>query len=200
MTTTSTATRRWLERLNGSRHMLWLLALFSFLETIIVPVPIELVLIPLMALNRHRIWRIATVVTAGCLAASLLGYGVGMVLYQSVGTWFIDTMGMQSAYQAYQGFFDQYGFIAILTLGILPIPFQVAMITAGLSGYPIALFVLAALIARGIRYYGLAWLVKRFGPEVERMWRRHALVTSLVAGLVVLGVALGMHWLAKIVM
>jgi membrane protein YqaA with SNARE-associated domain len=107
---------------------------------------------------------------------------------------------MQSAYQAYQGFFDQYGFIAILTLGILPIPFQVAMITAGLSGYPIALFVLAALIARGIRYYGLAWLVKRFGPEVERMWRRHALVTSLVAGLVVLGVALGMRWLAKIVM
>jgi membrane protein YqaA with SNARE-associated domain len=180
--------------------MLWLLALFSFLETLIVPVPIELVLIPLMALNRQRIWRIATVTTAGCLAASLLGYGVGMVLYQSVGTWFIDTMGMQSAYQAYQGFFDQYGFIAILTLGILPIPFQVAMITAGLSGYPIALFVLAALIARGIRYYGLAWLVKRFGPEVERMWRRHALVTSLVAGLVVLGVALGMRWLAKIVM
>ena len=90
-------------------------------------------------------------VPLGCLAAALLGYGVGMVLYQSLGTWFIDTMGMQSAYQAYQGFFDQYGFIAILTLGILPIPFQVAMITAGLSGYPIALFVLAALIARGIQ-------------------------------------------------
>ena len=120
--------------------MLWLLAALSFLETIILPVPIELVLIPLMAVNRQRLWRIATVTTAGCLAAALLGYGVGMVLYQSLGTWFIDTMGMQSAYQAYQGFFDQYGFIAILTLGILPIPFQVAMITAGLSGYPIALF------------------------------------------------------------
>jgi len=199
MTSAPNRTRRWLERLNGSKHMLWLLAALSFLETIILPVPIELVLIPLMAVNRQRIWRIATVTTAGCLAAALLGYGVGMVLYQSIGTWFIDTMGMQNAYQAYQGFFDQYGFIAILTLGILPIPFQVAMITAGLSGYPIALFVLAALIARGIRYYGLAWLVKRFGPEVERMWRRHALVTSLVAGLVVLGVALGMQWLAKVV-
>ena len=200
MTSAPTRARRWLERLNGSKHMLWLLALFSFLETLIVPVPIELVLIPLMALNRQRIWRIATVTTAGCLGASLLGYGVGMVLYQSLGTWFIDTMGMQSAYQAYQGFFDQYGFIAILTLGILPIPFQVAMITAGLSGYPIALFVLAALIARGIRYYGLACLVLRYGPKVERLWRRHALVTSLVAGLIVLGLALGMQWLARMVM
>lgn len=196
MPTAADSARRWLERLNRSKHMLWLLATLSFLETIIVPVPIELVLIPLMAVNRDRIWRIATVTTAGCVAASLVGYGVGMVLYQSVGTWFIEAMGMQNAYQAFQGFFDQYGFIAILTLGILPIPFQVAMITAGLSGYPLPLFVLAALIARGLRYYGLAWLVLRFGPKVERLWRRHALVTSLVAGLVVLCVALGMQWLA----
>ncbi len=200
MTTTATRARRWLERLNGSRHMLWLLAVLSFLETLIVPVPIELVLIPLMAVNRQRLWRIATVTTAGCLAASLVGYGVGMALYQSVGVWFIDTLGMQDAYQAYQGFFDQYGFIAILTLGILPIPFQVAMITAGLSGYPITLFVLAALIARGLRYYGLAWLVWRFGPGVERLWRRHAVATSLVAGSVVLGVALGMQALARAVL
>lgn len=196
MPTAADSARRWLERLNRSKHMLWLLATLSFLETIIVPVPIELVLIPLMAVNRDRIWRIATVTTAGCVAASLVGYGVGMVLYQSVGTWFIEAMGMQNAYQAFQGFFDQYGFIAILTLGILPIPFQVAMITAGLSGYPLPLFVLAALIARGLRYYGLAWLVLRFGPKVERLWRHHAVATSLVAGLVVLSVALGMQWLA----
>ncbi len=200
MTSAPNRARRWFERLNGSRHMLWLLAALSFLETIILPVPIELVLIPLMALNRHRIWRIATVTTAGCLAASLLGYGVGLVLYQSVGTWFIDTLGMQHAYLAYQGFFDRYGFVAILTLGILPIPFQVAMITAGLSGYPIALFVLAALIARGIRYFGLAWLVWKFGPRVETLWRRHALVTSLAAGVLVLGAALAMQTLAKAVM
>ncbi|HEX5676332.1 MAG TPA: DedA family protein, partial [Alcanivorax sp.] len=84
--TSPTRIRRWFERLNHSKHMLWLLAALSFLETIIIPVPIELVLIPLMAINRARIWRIATVTTAGCLAASLAGYGVGLVLYQSVGT------------------------------------------------------------------------------------------------------------------
>ena len=40
----------------------------------------------------------------------------------------------------------------------------------------------------------------RFGPRVERMWRRQALVTSLVAGLIVMGVALGMQWLARAVL
>ena len=192
-------TKQWIERINGSKNMLWLLGTLSFLETIILPIPIELVLIPLMAANKQRIWLLATVTTAGCLVASLVGYGVGMLLFQSIGTWFIEFMGMQNSYQAFQTFFEQYGFIAILCIGILPIPFQVAMITAGLSGYPVLLFVLAALIARGVRYFGLAWLVHRFGHRVLVLWKRHALVTSLVAGMVVLVLALGMQALAGLI-
>jgi membrane protein YqaA with SNARE-associated domain len=195
----SKRTKQWFERINGSKNMLWLLGTLSFLETIILPIPIELVLIPLMAVNKQRIWLLATVTTAGCLVASLVGYSIGLVLYQSVGTWFIEFMGMENSYQAFQTFFDQYGFIAILSIGILPIPFQVAMITAGLSGYPILLFVLAALIARGLRYFGLAWLVHRFGHRVLVLWKRHALKTSLVAGLIVLVVALGMQALAGLI-
>lgn len=195
----STRTQHWLERLNGSKHMLWLIATLSFLETIILPVPIELVLIPLMAVNKQRIWAIATATTLGCLVASLVGYSVGMVLYQSLGTWFIEFMGMEESYQAFQGFFNRYGFAAILAIGILPIPFQVAMITAGLSGYPILLFVLAALLSRGLRYYGLAWLVKRYGKRVETLWKRHALMTSLALGSAVLVIVLVMQALAGMI-
>ncbi|MGO1431884.1 MULTISPECIES: YqaA family protein [unclassified Halomonas] len=199
MAFTSKRTKQWFERINGSKNMLWLLGILSFLETIILPIPIELVLIPLMAVNKQRIWLLATVTTAGCLVASLVGYSIGLVLYQSVGTWFIEFMGMEQSYQSFQSYFDQYGFAAILAIGILPIPFQVAMITAGLSGYPIMLFALATLMARGLRYFGLAWLVHRFGHRVLVLWKRHALVTSLVAGVVVLAVALGMQALAGLV-
>lgn len=196
----SARARKWFDRLNGSRYMMWFLGITSFLETIIIPIPIEVVLIPLMALNKNRIWTIATVTTVGCLVASILGYGVGMLLYESVGTWFISAMNMQSAYGSFQTYFNQYGFVAILTLGILPIPFQVAMITAGLSGYPIYLFVLAAVIARGLRYYGLAWLVSRFGARAQDLWRRHAITTSLVAAMLIVGFSLLMQTLASKVM
>ena len=199
MANTTKRTKQWFERINGSKNMLWLLGTLSFLETIILPIPLELVLIPLMAANKQRIWLLATVTTAGCLIASLVGYGVGMLLFQSIGTWFIEFMGMEQSYQSFQTFFDQYGFAAILAIGILPIPFQVAMITAGLSGYPVLLFALAALIARGLRYFGLAWLVHRFGSRVLLLWKQQALVTSLVAGVVVLAVALGMQALAGLI-
>lgn len=200
MASPSKGTKAWFERINGSKNMLWLLGVLSFLETIILPIPIELILIPLMAANRQRIWLLATITTAGCLIASLVGYGVGMLLFQSIGNWFIEFMDMQESYQAFRTFFNQYGFAAILAIGILPIPFQVAMITAGLSGYPILLFVLAAFIARGLRYYGLAWLVYRFGHRVLVLWKRHALLTSLVGGVIVLLFVLGLQALASLVM
>jgi membrane protein YqaA with SNARE-associated domain len=171
----------------------------SFLETIIVPIPIEVVLIPFMAANRRRIWLIASVTLAGCVIASLLGYGVGMLLYQSVGTWFIEAMGYEQAYEGFRAFFDQHGFLAILVVGIVPIPFQVAMITAGLSGYPLPLFVLATLIARGIRYYGLAWLVARFGSRAKQVWREHALLASVGAAALIAGVVLVGDYLASLV-
>ncbi|MCR8915482.1 DedA family protein [Marinobacter panjinensis] len=189
--------QRWFDRINDSRHMMWFLGVVSFLETIIVPIPIEVVLIPLMALNRDCIWRLAAATTLGCLVAALVGYGVGMALYQSVGIWFIESMGMQSGYESFQTFFDQHGFVAILALGIVPVPFQIAMITAGAAGYPIYLFVLAALIARGIRYYGLAWLILRFGKRAEDLWRRHAVIASLAAAAVLIAISLGLQALAN---
>jgi membrane protein YqaA with SNARE-associated domain len=189
----------WLERLNRSQHALWLIGVMSFLETIIVPIPMEVVLIPFMAANRRRIWLIASVTLAGCVIASLLGYGVGMLLYQSAGTWFIEAMGYEQAYEGFRAFFDQHGFLAILVVGIVPIPFQVAMITAGLSGYPLPLFVLATLIARGIRYYGLAWLVARFGSRAKQVWREHALLASVGAAALIAGVVLVGDYLASLV-
>lgn len=189
--------QRWLERIRGSRHTLWLMGALSFLETIIVPVPMELVLVPLMAIDRDKIWKLAHAVLAGCLIASLVGYGVGLALYQSVGLWFIETMGYQQAYESFQQFFERHGFVAILVVGVLPIPFQVAMITAGLSGYPIYLFVLAAVIARGVRYYGLAWLVQRFGEQAGDLWKRHALATAVAAACILVAIYVVTDQLAR---
>lgn len=196
---TSARAKKWFDRISQSPHMLWLIGVLSFLETIIVPVPIELVLIPLMAANRERIWRIAFITTAGCLLASIVGYGVGMAFFESLGRWVVDTMGWQKPFEQFQAFFEQYGFGAIVVVGILPIPFQVAMLSAGMTGYPIYLFVLAALVARGVRYFGLAWLVYQYGDRVQQMWQEHALKTSLIAGGVVAALYAVTHYLAATV-
>jgi len=185
--------RRWRHKLEHSNRALWVLAIASFLETVVIPIPIELVLIPYMAVNRQRIFLIATVTLAGCLTAAVLGYVVGLALFESLGQWMISTFGHEAAFQTFSEQFERYGFWAIIAIGVTPIPFQVAMLVAGVAGYPIALFLLAALIARGIRYYGLALLVYYLGEPVTALWQRHARTAGLVSLLVVAVVA-GLAW------
>jgi len=58
----------------------------------------------------------------------------------------------------------------------------VALLGAGAAGYPIVWFLLAALIARGSRYVGLALLVRLFGERAGDIWRCHNGPALLVAG------------------
>lgn len=171
---------RWLGRLSRTKSDLPLWFSASFAETIIVPIPIELVLLPYMAMNRDRLWRTALIVTIGCLAASLVGYGIGLLFFETAGRWIIDAMGWGDAMQRFRDLFNEYGFLSIVAVGVIPIPFQVAMLAAGAAGYPILLFALAATIARGLRYLGLAVLVYWLGDSAEALFKRHQRSSAII--------------------
>lgn len=183
---------QWLERLAHSRHALTWLFFISLAETIILPIPIELLMIPYMAINRHLIWRTAWVVLAGCLLGALVGYGFGYLFFETAGEWLISNFGWERAYAAFEADFADYGFWAILAVGTTPIPFQTAMIAAGASGYPVYLFLLAAFIARGTRYFGIALLVYWFGERVLRIWAkdyRRVITIAVAAAILVLALS-----------
>lgn len=176
--------QRWARWLAESHYGDGLLGLASFLETIIVPIPIELVIVPYMITYPKRLWRIATITLAGCLIAAMIGYGIGYFLLESVGRWTLSLLGEQQAFTTFQERFQENGFWAVLMIGVIPVPFQAAMHAAGAAGYPVALFLLGADIARGIRYYGLALLVWLIGERTLALWQRHAWSVGL--GLAVL--------------
>jgi len=171
----------WLERLAESRHAMALLFIVSIMETLIIPIPIELILIPWMISRPGAKWRLAAVALAGNLTAALIGYALGGLAMAQWGDTLIALFGGQQAYSDFESRFDANGFQAILAVGIVPIPFQIAMLVAGASNYSLGLFMLAALIARGLRYFGLALLVALAGERAIRLWRRHARPFGVVA-------------------
>jgi len=186
----------WAQRLTDSPHALVLLFFMSMAETIVVPIPMELVLVPYMVAKPERLWQAATVTFLGCLASSLIGYAVGLALYESVGQWFISALGYEQSYEKFQDFFNEYGFWAIVLIGLIPIPFQIAMIGAGSVAYPIHLFVLATLFSRGVRYYVLAALTAGYGDWVRAKWREERVKTSLAAIFLIATFSLGMRAIA----
>ena len=74
-----------------SRHMLKGITLASFLESTIVPVPLEAILIPLMQARREKLWSIALMATLGCVIGALFGYALGYYLFDLTGDWIINT-------------------------------------------------------------------------------------------------------------
>lgn len=166
--------KQWYQKLANSPHALVLLFFLSGLEATILPVALELVLVPYMVLERHRIWRIATVALAGFMVGAVGGYYIGYGLFDTAGEWFIQYLSIQDYYQSFQETLQQDGFVAIFLVGVTPVPFQVAMLAAGAGDYPLSLFLLAAGAARALRYYVLALIVLWLGPYAEDFWGKYA--------------------------
>jgi len=78
------------------------------------------------------------------------------------------------------------GFWFVITLGIVPIPFQIAMLAAGATKYSLILFLIASVIARSIRYFGLALIVYYAGNQAERVIKKHKTKAILALTFIVL--------------
>ena len=89
--------------------------------------------------------------------------------------------------------FQRYGLgtVFVTALSPIPLPTKVFVICAGASGVRVAPFVLVVLAARAIRYFGLAYLGARYGPDSFDWVKAHAWHIS--AG------ALGLFVLAAVV-
>lgn len=169
-----TSTRDWLNRLARSNHALALLFLLSMAETLVLPVPLELVLIPWMLCHPDRKWTIAGVALSGNLTAAIGGYYLGFFFMDQWGPALIDFFGDQDSFEELKQKLEEDGFVTIMTIGLSPIPFQIAMLAAGATGYSVLLFGLAAILARGLRYFGLAALVAVAGKTAMDIWQRYA--------------------------
>ena len=116
----------------------------SFLESTVVPIPLEAVLIPLMQARREKLWLIALMATLGCIIGALFGYALGYYLFDAVGDWIIGTFSNPEQFDVIKQKMNDQGFWFVITLGIVPIPFQITMLVAGATKYSLTLFLIAA--------------------------------------------------------
>lgn len=173
-------------QLVDSKHMLSSITMASFLESTIVPIPLETVLVPLMQARREKLWIIALMATLGCMVGALFGYALGYYLFDTVGNWIMNTFSNPEQFENVKQKMQDQGFWFVITLGIVPIPFQIAMLAAGATKYSLTLFLIAAAIARSIRYFGLAIVVYFAGNQAERVITKHKTKTMIALTVLVL--------------
>ena len=143
-------------------------------------------MVPLMQARRESLWQIALMATIGCVIGAVFGYALGYYLFDMVGQWLIDTFFSQDQFDNVKQQMQNQGFWFVMTLGIAPIPFQVAMLAAGATQYSLPLFLLATVIARAIRYFGLAIVVYYAGDKAEQLIKRYKMKAVVAITLAVI--------------
>ncbi|HYD89394.1 MAG TPA: VTT domain-containing protein [Vitreimonas sp.] len=170
-------------------------ALIGFLEASFVLVPMEPLLIPVMAGRRRGVWSIAALLVAGNLLAAALLYWLGALLAPATVEPLVAAIGAHEAYASALENIRQRGFLALLLVDLTPIPFQVAMAAAGAAQFAFPLFLVAVVVSRGVRYFALAGLVLLIGRRAERWIDEHQLEIFIWSAIIFAVIAAAMIWL-----
>ena len=173
------------------RHAERYLAALSFAESSFFPIPPDVMLAPMCLAERRKAWRFAAVTTITSVLGGILGYFIGVALFEAVEPW-LSTTHYWDAYLNSRAWFDRYGVWAIFVAGFSPIPYKIFTIAAGVAALNLPGFVLASMIGRGARFFLVAGLIYAGGERLETTLRRY--VEGLGWAVVVI-VALGILWL-----
>lgn len=176
----------WVMRLAASRHAGFALFAIAFAESSFFPIPPDTMLAPMVLARPQNAWRYAAICTIGSIIGGLLGYAIGYSL-EPVGHWILAVTGHPGGEAPLRAQFARWGVGVILIQGLLPVPYKLITITTGLAHFSLWQFVAASCATRGVRFFGVTALVKRFGPGLlPVIERRLALISVVVVAVLVL--------------
>ncbi|MEL6267045.1 MAG: YqaA family protein [Pseudomonadota bacterium] len=149
-------------------YALWMLAVISFIESSVFPIPPDIMLIPMIIAARHKAWLIAGVCTIASVAGGLAGYALGAMAYETIGLPVLEFYGKMDAFADFQRRFEEWGAWIVFGAGVTPFPYKVITIASGTVGLDLVVFTVASVLARGFRFFLVATLLYYFGPVIRR--------------------------------
>lgn len=138
------------------------LALLSFTEAIIQPIPPDVMFLPMAYDERDNtamllwLWFIVTF-------ASVLGAVIGHALGKRFGTKLLDTFGKPQHRERLEYLFERYGTWGMFIAAVSPLPYKVFGWIAGASDMKLRPFVIAGIFGRGLRFGIEAVLIYLYG-------------------------------------
>ena len=155
----------WMLALGEKPYALYALAILAFAESIIFPLPLEVLLLPMILGARHRV--ILFVLVAAMFSA--LGAVVGSLLAQQIQPFLTSIPGVDSYdIQVVENQFAQYGVWAIALGALTILPFKFTVIAAGIAKYNLFWLFTFSLLFRGLRYALIGVLLFYFGGAAKR--------------------------------
>lgn len=175
------------------------LFILAFAESSFFPIPPDALLIALVLGATTQAFKFALNCTIASVLGALLGYNIGHFLwwtpsneFTSIAMFFFNNIPgfTQKLFFDVKKMYDQYNFWIVFTAGFTPIPYKVITISAGAFNIDIFMFAIASVISRGARFFLVAFLIWKFGPQIRNFidkyfnWLAIAFTVLLIGGFV----------------
>ncbi len=163
-----------LHRLATTPHATKIVSAVSFTESSFFPLPPDIMIVPMVLAEPARAWFIAGLCSLSSVAGGVLGYMIGLYLFESFGMKVLEAYHLTQEFQRFQDLFQDWGFWLILAKGVTPIPYKLVTIASGASHLNFWQFLGASIISRSTRFYLLAGLTWYFGDYATQMLEKYS--------------------------
>ena len=173
--------------LASRKNALTWLFVISFIESSFFPIPPDIMIIPMVLATPKEAYKIAGVATVASVLGGYFGYFIGVYGFELIARPLLEFYGYMKQFGEFENYYHEYGAWIVFGAGITPFPYKIITIASGVVRLDLVVFTIASVIARGMRFYFIAWLLKRFGDPMKVFIEKNLNLLSILFLLLLIG-------------
>jgi membrane protein YqaA with SNARE-associated domain len=168
----------WSLRWTNTKWGTWALFTCAFADASFLPLPTPMFFLTLSLLNITKAYQYALFVTLGTVFGAIAGYSIGHFAWLNTNGEFTGLAQFifnhlpgfnESVYNRIHFQYEEWGLWILFIASFIPVPYKVFSISSGAFDINVIMFCIVTLISQGIKFYSLAYLTIRVGPDVKKI-------------------------------
>ena len=177
----------------GHKSANFILGAVSFAESFIFPIPTDVMIIPMVIANKSKFIKISLIAIIFSVLGAVIGYLIGYIFFNEVGVKIFEIFGAENANVFKEKLASETGLLSgmfiLFIAGFTPLPFKIITISSGFVHFNIFLFIIICFIARGLRFFLVAYLAYKYGaavgPFLEKKGTQWTIITTVITLIII---------------
>lgn len=180
----------WILQRTNTKWGAWILFGSAFADASVLGLPTPVFLLTFALINITKAYKYALFATLGMITGAMAGYAIGHFAwitlngeYTGIANFFFNNIPGFSVdnYDKIHNLFEKWDLGILFLAAALPLPYKIFSISSGVFEVNIFIFCLATMISQGIKFFLLAILTIKLGPEVKKLFEFKLKPTVYVA-------------------
>ena len=193
---------RFTENFAYHRHAPFWLFFYAVIESIIFPIPPDVLLIALTLGRPKRGQGFAVIAAVGSVVGGLIGYLLGRYAFDPVIApileylcFYTSAVCPETFVPQLENLFLQHGFWIVAISAFSPIiPYRLTILVAGMAQMPLVPFLLVSFVVHWLRYAIVCGLVKQYGQKAVTIIQKRLSWIFMGGGALALAIYVGVNY------